>query len=178
VRETGDEVVCRVRGALGRLFAVASVRAAGNDVAMVQGMIAADFDPRRFALSADAAAAGDYPGSAGCALRWIEDEPDRVAFEAEAADRAFVVLADTWFPGWTAEVDGQAASLFRVNQLTRGVVVPAGRHRVTMRYVPEGWRTTVPITRCALFAWLAFALALVVWSARAAGGRATPPSRA
>jgi hypothetical protein len=169
VRETPDEVVCRVRRALGRLFAVPRVEAAGNDVAMVEGMLVSGFDPRLITLSADAAAAGDYPGSVHCVLNWVEDEPDRVAFDAEAPDHAFVVIADTSFPGWSAEVDHQAAPLFRVNQLTRGVALPAGRHRVTMRYVPEGWSTTVPITRAAMLAWLLTALALVVWSRFAAG---------
>ena len=171
VRQAPGEVVCRVRGALGRVFAVPRVAAAGNDVAMVQRMIAPDFDPRLVAFSNDATAAGDYPGSARCALRWAEDEPDQVAFEADAPDRAFVVLADTFFPGWTADVDGRAAPLFRVNQLTRGIALPAGRHRVTMRYVPEGWGATVPITRAAMLAWLAAALELAVWTTLARRAR-------
>ena len=175
VRETGDEVVCRLRGAPGRLFAVPSVIASGNDVAAVQLMTSARFDPRAAAVTTEAEAAGDYPGSARADLRWIEDEPDRVSFEVEAPDRAFVVLADTFFPGWSARVDDRPVPLHRVNQLTRGVAVPAGRHRVTMRYVPEGWTATVPVTRAAMLLWLAGAIALAALRVRAAAarGRAT-----
>jgi hypothetical protein len=171
VRETGDEVVCRLRGALGRLFAVPRVIATGNDIATVQLMTSGRFDPRAAALSTETDAAGDYPGSRACELRWIEDEPDRVSFDVETPDRAFVVLADTYFPGWTARVDDRPAPLHRVNQLTRGVAVPAGRHRVTMRYVPEGWTASVPVTRAAMLLWLAAAMALAAWGLRAAGGR-------
>jgi hypothetical protein len=171
VRETGDEVVCRLRGALGRLFAVPSVIASGNDVATVQLMTSGRFDPRAAALSTETDAAGDYPGSTRCDLRWIEDEPDRVSFDVDATDRAFVVLADTYFPGWTARVDDRPVPLHRVNQLARGVAVPAGHHRVTMRYLPEGWTATVPVTRAAMLLWLAGAIAFAAWSVRAAVGR-------
>jgi len=171
VREVPDEVVCRMRGALGRLFTVQRVEAAGNDVAMVQRMIAPGFDPHVMALTADPAAAGDYPGSSRCELRWLEDEPDAIAFDAEAKDPAFVVLADTFFPGWTAQVDGQPVPIHRVNQVARGLAVPAGRHRVTMRYVPEGWTATVPVTRAAMLLWIAAALALAALTLRSAAPR-------
>jgi hypothetical protein len=174
VRETGDEVVCRLRGALGRLYAVPQVIATGNDVATVQLMTAPTFDPRATAVSGETGAAGDYPGSRACALRWIEDDPDHVSFEVEAPDRAFVVLADTFFPGWTARVDDLPAPLHRVNQLARGVAVPSGHHRVTLRYVPEGWSASVPVTRAAMLLWLAAALALAVWRVRARGARLRP----
>jgi hypothetical protein len=166
VRETGDEAVYRLTGALSRLYAVPRVVSAGNDVATVGHMASASFAPHEVALAADPGAAGDYPGSSRCALRWVEDEPDRVAFDVEAEDRAFVVLADTYFPGWEARVDDRPAPLLRVNQVARGVAVPAGRHRVTMRYAPEGWAGTVPVTRAAMVLWIAGAVTLGAWRTR------------
>jgi hypothetical protein len=166
VRETGDEVVLRVRAALGRLYAVPRVVAAGNDVATVEAMISDRFDPRVAALAAERGPAGEYPGSIGCEVSWIEDEPDHLAFDVEAPDRAFVVLADTWFPGWKARVDDAPVALHRVNQVARGIALPAGRHRVTMRYTPEGWNATVPVTRAAMALWLAGALVAAAWSVR------------
>jgi len=50
----------------------------------------------------------------------------------------FVVVADTWLPGWTAAVDGARAPVHRVNHLMRGVPVPGGAHRLELRYVPQG----------------------------------------
>jgi hypothetical protein len=174
VREAPDEVVCRLRGALGRLFTVPRVVATGNEVATVRSMISGRFVPATTAFSVDPGAAGDYPGSSAATVRWVEDEPDRVAFDVQAPDRAFVVLADTYFPGWSARIDARPAQIYRVNQLTRGVAVPAGSHRVTMRYVPEGWTATVPVTRFAMLLWLVLAAALVTWSVRNARPRAEP----
>ncbi len=36
--------------------------------------------------------------------------------------------------------------------MVRGVVIPAGRHIVEMRYLPEGWAESVPVTRGAFAA--------------------------
>ena len=50
------------------------------------------------------------------------------------------MLADSWYPGWKATVDGRDAEVHRVDYLIRGVVVPPGRHRVELRYQPASWR--------------------------------------
>src|SRR4030095_9312569 len=47
-----------------------------------------------------------------------------------------LVLADTYYPGWTARVDGRPVPILRANYLFRGVAVPAGSHRVEFHYVP------------------------------------------
>jgi uncharacterized membrane protein YfhO len=73
-----------------------------------------------------------------------------------------VVIADTHFPGWTAKIDGGESSIFRVNYLVRGISVPAGRHRIEMVYVPEGWWYSATATRIGLLTWILGALLLVV----------------
>jgi len=72
----------------------------------------------------------------------------RVATEGE---RSLFVVADTWFPGWTATVDGKAAPIEIVNGCVRGVFVSgAGEHDVAMRFWP--WSLTVGfgLTACGL----------------------------
>jgi uncharacterized membrane protein YfhO len=69
-------------------------------------------------------------------VRLVEHLPDRVAIEAEMNCTGMVVLADTYFPGWRARVDGQRTSIYEVNGALRGVVVPRGKHVITMRYRP------------------------------------------
>lgn len=62
---------------------------------------------------------------------------DTVVVKAKLACKGMVVVSDTFFPGWKAEVDGQAADILEVNAAMRGVVVPAGEHTLTMRYRPN-----------------------------------------
>jgi len=47
------------------------------------------------------------------------------------------VLADTFFSGWTATVDGAPAPILATNHLFRGVPAPAGTHRVRFAYQPR-----------------------------------------
>jgi len=66
------------------------------------------------------------------------DAGDRVEVVAEAAMPALLVLRDGYFPGWSAQVDGAAAPVFRVEAVYRGVPLPAGRSHVSLRYRPPG----------------------------------------
>ena len=163
-----DEIVYRFPDALGRAYAVPRVSAVANESEAVARMLAAGWAPEREAVCTDAAAAGDYPGSRSLALRWRRDEPDTIAIDLRAPGRAFLVVADTWFPGWTARLDGRPVAIRNVDGGVRGVEVPAGGHSLVMSYVPEGWRESVPVTRAAMGLW---ALAAVIAGAGLAARR-------
>jgi uncharacterized membrane protein YfhO len=47
-----------------------------------------------------------------------------------------VIVSDSYYPGWRAQVDGKSATLWKVNTVIRGVVVPAGTHHIVMNYRP------------------------------------------
>ncbi|MGC9394861.1 MAG: YfhO family protein [Anaerolineae bacterium] len=66
--------------------------------------------------------------------------PNRAAFYVETSQPALLVLSDLRYPGWRATVDGEAVALYATNGLFRGVLVPAGAHRVEMRYFPQSLR--------------------------------------
>jgi hypothetical protein len=152
--------VLRLRHAQPRAYAVAGVTALTTDDQVLGALLGSGFDPAATAFTTEAGAAGDYPGSRGCRLRWIEDEPDRLALQIDAPARAFLVIADAWFPGWKATLDGSAVPIARVNHMARGVAVPAGSHRVRMTYEPEGWRAGMALSRAALGLGAIAALAL------------------
>src|SRR5439155_23358817 len=127
---------------------------------------APDFAPTLVAFASGPGPAGEYPGSPGCRIDWIADEPDQVVLDTEAADRAFVVVADGWFPGWRARVDGADVPIYRVNQLLRGVIVEGGRHRIEMTFEPRGWATGVRLTRTGMLASLILSMAWGLWAWR------------
>jgi hypothetical protein len=61
---------------------------------------------------------------------------DRVEIEANSASGGMLVLHDTYYPGWVAEIDGRAAPILRADVLFRGVEMPPGRHHVVFRFAP------------------------------------------
>jgi hypothetical protein len=62
--------------------------------------------------------------------------PDSVELVTMSTANGFLVLHDLYYPGWTANVDGNSAQIMPVALLFRGVLVPAGTHRVTFRFEP------------------------------------------
>ncbi|HRQ40645.1 MAG TPA: YfhO family protein [Chloroflexota bacterium] len=63
-------------------------------------------------------------------------ELNRVEIEVTTQSPAFLVLSDTWYPGWRATVDGDHTAVYRANSLLRAIYVPAGTHTVTFFYRP------------------------------------------
>ncbi len=93
------------------------------------------FDPRHKTLLL-----GEAPKLETCAgedrAMLLHSDFSSVAIAAEMQCRGMVVLSDNWYPGWTATVDGQPAKIWEAYTAMRGVEVPAGSHRIEMRYRP------------------------------------------
>ena len=92
------------------------------------------------------------------------DEPERVEIDVDAATPAYLVLADTFDPGWSATVDGRAAPIRPAWLTFRAVYLPAGRHAVVFRYRPAGFAAGLTISLLGLLA----AGALMLWPGRSA----------
>lgn len=81
------------------------------------------------------------------------DLPNRVELDATLATPGLVVLNDTFDPGWEVDVHTLASPdresddsrpspalrtpVLRTNRIMRGVVLPAGKHRLVYRYRPR-----------------------------------------
>jgi hypothetical protein len=74
-------------------------------------------------------------------LEWLERSTDRLTLKVASPADTILVLADTHYPGWEAEIDGSPAPLYRANVTFRAVVVPAGTHEVRFRFRPDSART-------------------------------------
>lgn len=65
-----------------------------------------------------------------------ELEQNALALSIRAPRPGIVVVNETFLPGWCATLDGEDAPLFQVNYMFRGLLVPAGEHRIEMAYRP------------------------------------------
>ena len=68
-----------------------------------------------------------------------------------------VVLLETWFPGWTVNVDGEPRPLLRTNFAFRGVEVGPTDREVVFRYRPLAVRWGVKLTGLGALLWLGLA---------------------
>src|SRR5262249_20439294 len=59
-------------------------------------------------------------------VEFMVDDPERVVLRVHATTPGFLLLADEYFPGWTATVNGEPRPIVRANHTFRLVEVPAG----------------------------------------------------
>jgi hypothetical protein len=79
----------------------------------------------------------------------VEDSPTRLTIQVDASQPSYLLLADTDYPGWRAEVDGQPVEIQRANRAFRAVRVPAGTHEVVFAYRPMSVRVGAGISAAA-----------------------------
>lgn len=60
--------------------------------------------------------------------------PGYYEIEAECDAFADLVLAEAYYPGWTADVDGRSVDVLPANHLLQTIRLPAGKHVVRFQY--------------------------------------------
>ena len=89
----------------------------------------------------------------------IENESNnRIELLANVTTPSFLYLADTYFPGWNAYVDGIKTKIYRANYNFRAVPLPLGDHHVEFRYEPLSFYVGAWISGITLLMLIAFGI--------------------
>jgi hypothetical protein len=80
------------------------------------------------------------------AVEFISESNNRLRLLVKAPENTFLVLNDTYFPGWKAFVDGKRTKIYRANHTFRAVSLNAGTHRVEFVYDPLSFKLGVGVT--------------------------------
>ncbi len=141
--ETGSVRVYENLHALPRAVLVPAegVEVEADEAAVFRRLREADFDPSVTAIVAQMpawpAASSDVP--AETRLTRFVARRNSLQIEADVARASLLVLSETYFPGWKAEVDGTDQEVRRVDGALRGVALGPGQHRVTLAYEPRSF---------------------------------------
>jgi len=111
---------------------------------------------RRMVLLADAPTALlPIPAEPSGTVNWLIDRPELIELLLDAPSDGYVVLLDTFYPGWRVKLDGADAPLLRANLAFRAVAVSAGKHALRFEYRPASVTAGLLISLLAGLAWLA-----------------------
>jgi hypothetical protein len=77
---------------------------------------------------------------------FISERNNCLQLFVEAKEVSFLVLSDTYFPGWRAYLDGKPVKIFRANYNFRAVSIPPGKHEVKFVYHPMSVKLGVLVT--------------------------------
>ncbi len=104
-----------------------------------------EIDPDAQVLLAQSEAPSDASSWTGSGQATITDtateqaeHPDRISLAVKADSAGVLVVHEAFTRDWQASLDGQPAHPLRVNLGMLGVPVPAGEHRIELRYHPWG----------------------------------------
>jgi hypothetical protein len=87
--------------------------------------------------------------------------PRELVIDAFAPEDGFLFLADLYYPGWTAQVNGADTPIYRANVSGRGIALPKGQHTVRFTFDSAPFSRGLKISAGAL-------AALALWLAAAA----------
>jgi hypothetical protein len=114
-----------------------------------------DFDPRTSVVLTTAQLPRFGAEDAG-SVSWKSLGTDRSELVVRSKSDAILVVSDTDYPGWEAELDGKPTPIFRADLTFRAVAVPAGTHVVTMRFRPASARYGLILSALSMAGVLAF----------------------
>lgn len=83
-------------------------------------------------------------------VRVRRERPEHLVVRTRSPDAALLAVTEQHDPGWSAEVDGDAADIVKVDGFMLGVLVPPGTHDVTLRYRAPGLRAGAVVSLVAL----------------------------
>ncbi len=99
----------------------------------------------------------EYPGGTST-VTVTGYEPTDVRIQVNASSPGFLVLTDTYYPGWNAYVDGKKAEILRADYAFRAVHLGPGTHAVEFKYQPLSFYAGALVSGLSLIALLAVAL--------------------
>ncbi|MDP1802509.1 MAG: YfhO family protein [Bacteroidota bacterium] len=75
-------------------------------------------------------------------IKLLSYQPNELVYESDTKAEQFAVFSEIYYPkGWNAYIDGQLKPHAGVNYVLRGMVVPAGKHKIEFKFEPKTYTT-------------------------------------
>jgi hypothetical protein len=146
--------------ALPRAFLVGRSRSVANDDLAYAALADPAWHPENEAVLVGGPVLA-ASGFKAAPVQWESYSPNASAFTVACAAPAVLVLAQTWYPGWRAAVDGQAQALLKADGALSALALGPGQHRIELRYTEPAlaWGAAACALAC-------LALAGLLWAER------------
>lgn len=157
--QDGQPTVQRNPEALGNAWFVKEVKQVNNADEELKALDA--FNPRQTAF-VDKRFADELKGvpaqpDTSATIRLTDYKPNQLTYESNSTTAQTAIFSEIYYRGgidWKAYVDGQETPHFRANYILRGMVVPAGKHKIEFKFDPPAVKTGRQIDRFAAVAWI------------------------
>jgi hypothetical protein len=127
-----------VKRAIPRVYVVPAAEHEIDPGKTLERLASEDFNALATVLVDEPVSLGNNGGVQGEA-RILEYENHLVNIQASLDRPGILVLADSFYPGWNAYVNGRQEKIYRANLFFRAVPLSAGTHNVEFRYEPRSF---------------------------------------
>ncbi len=121
-----------------------------------------ELDAEKPSLMENVVAPTAGPGPEAAVTVLPSESNARVPIRVEDTRPGMLVLADAFYPGWKATVDGENTEIYAVDGMLRGVLLDEGSHDVEFSYKPRSLKTGMIVSGLALLA-IAADLLVQLW---------------
>jgi len=144
------------KDALPRAYLVSGVRLA-KDSQLLTTYYAESFDPLKEVLLSERV---EFTPSEHfeAKVKEVSYRPNHVTVKTSQEGNGFLVLVDSYFPGWTVTVDGKEEKILRANHYYRAVQLGPGVHTLEFDYFPEGFKEGLIVSAISLLILIALPL--------------------
>ena len=75
-------------------------------------------------------------------VKLVKATTESYEYDVNATGNNLMFMGDIYYPaGWKAYIDGVETEIYKTDYLFRSIVVPAGKHKVEIKFLPETYYT-------------------------------------
>ena len=142
--------------ALPRAFLVSTIEKASQEEVFLK-MKNQNFDPRtKLFLNEEVASPIDNIKYIGSEVRIWSYEENSIQMQTDSPGNAMLFISETYYPEWSAYVDGVETKIYLADGFFRAIYLPKGKHSVSMRWNPKIFYVGLVITLAGIFVVLIF----------------------
>lgn len=83
-------------------------------------------------------------------------EPNIIEMDTVSDQNGYLLLNETYYPGWNAFVDGEESPVYRANYEFKAIALPSGSHRVRFVFRPVSFQVGLAVTLLTLVGLMLF----------------------
>ncbi|MCD4820060.1 MAG: YfhO family protein [Candidatus Cloacimonetes bacterium] len=140
-----DKTAYRNKDYLPRAWFVKNIEVISEKEEIWNRMNSQGFDPDQTALLEQ-----EIPHITHCdtsSVKMLSFDLHNIKFETKSDSSEFLVISEIYYPkGWKAFIDNKETEILATNYILRGLVVPAGSHKIEMIFKPETYDLSVKLS--------------------------------